>query len=307
MMPKVLITGGTGFIGRTLSRRLLEAGYEVLCLTRNPLLVSQKPDSGLRYVLWNGRTGEAWADEAEGARAIVNLAGENIGAGRWTKKRRERILRSRVDAGRAVVEAVERTRSKPGVVIQASAVGYYGTSLEAVFDESSPPGEGFLADVCREWESSTREVRPLGIRHVVVRSGIVLEKHGGALPRLAGPFRFFLGGPVGPGTQWISWVHLEDEVRILQFLIEHPECQGPFNLTAPHPVRNREFSAALGKALGRPSRLPVPGWGLVLIFGRMARETLLGGQRVHPQRILEAGYRFRYPEVRSALRAIFRK
>jgi hypothetical protein len=239
---------------------------------------------------------------ASGALGIINLAGENIASGRWTKKRRRAILESRLRAGEAVAEAVERVSIKPGVVVQASAIGFYGPRREGLLDETADRGEGFLADVVEIWERSTRSVEDFGVRRVVIRSGLVLGRGGGVFPRILRPFRFFAGGPLGSRRRGFSWIHLKDEIRGIGFLLENADTAGAFNLTAPQPVNQGEFVRHLGKALGRPSWLPVPGFALKAAFGAMAGETLLSDQSVIPSRLLAAGFRFDFPELQPALR-----
>ncbi len=300
---KVIITGGTGLIGRALAAELLAAGHEVVVLSRNP-----RPAQGLppevRVERWDGRTAQGWGPLADGADAIVNLAGENIAGGRWTAERKRRIRQSRIDAGQAVVEAVRAAKRKPAVVAQASGIGYYGPHGDEEVTEDFPPGEDFLGRLAVEWEASTAPVESLGVRRVVVRTGVVLSREGGALPRLTLPFRFFLGGPLGSGRQWMPWIHITDEVRAIRFLLEKEDARGPYNLAAPRPVINRELARALGRVLGRPAWLPVPAPALKLLLGEMSA-VLLTGQRAVPKRLLEEGFRFQWPELETALRNLY--
>lgn len=308
-MSRVIIVGGTGFIGRHLSERLMEKKYGVVCLTRNVSRAREESsgESRIEFVGWDGRSAVGWGGYAEGASAIINLAGENLSSGRWDKKRKKKILESRLQAGKAVVDAVKSARRKPGVVIQASAVGFYGSRGDEVLDEASEPGSGFLADVVREWERSTAEIEAFGVRRVVIRTGLVLGPEGGALPRLVLPFRFFLGGPLGSGRQWVSWIHIQDEVQAILYLMEHPELKGVFNLTSPHPLRNRDFGRKIGEAVKRPSWFPVPAFLLRWLYGEMAEETILSSQKVMPARLEEAGYEFVFPEAHKALTDILGK
>jgi len=223
--------------------------------------------------------------------------------GRWTDEKKRRIRESRVESGRAVLEAVRQAKSKPRALLQGSAVGYYGDTGDAVVTESHPPGDDFLARVCVEWEASTAEVTSFGVRRPVLRTGIVLSSQGGALPRMALPFRMLAGGPLGNGRQWLAWIHEMDEVGAIRFLIEREDADGPFNLTAPAPLPNRDFSRALGEALHRPSFAPAPGFALRLLLGEMA-DALLHGQRAVPRKLLDLGYVFRYPEALAALRGL---
>lgn len=298
---KVIITGGTGLIGRALTAELLRDGYEVIVLSRRPEAYAGKVPAGARLEKWDGRTAAGWGHLVEDADAIVNLAGENIAAGRWTAARKQRIRESRINAGRAVTEAISAAGRKPRVLVQASAVGYYGPRKDEEVDEDAPPGDDFLGRVAVEWEASTAAVEEQGVRRVVIRTGIVLTPEGGALARMVLPFRLGLGGPFGSGRQWFPWIHIADEVGAIRFLMENEATRGPYNLTAPNPVRQAEFARALGRALRRPAFLPVPAFALRLLFGEMA-DALLTGQRAIPRRLLEAGYTFRFPELTAALR-----
>jgi len=306
-MPHVIISGGTGFIGRHLSLRLIQEGVDVVCLTRNASVAKEGEKNRIKFVGWDGKSAEGWGKHADGAKAIVNLAGESIGSGRWTEERRKRIFQSRMNAGKAITEAVASAAEKPEVVIQASAIGIYGNRGEETLDESSGSGEGFLADVAKNWEGSTGEVEALGVRRVVIRTGVVLGSSGGALARMLLPYRFFAGGPLGNGKQWMSWIHIADEVGGILFLLKREDLSGVFNLTAPRPLSNRSFSRELGSLLGRPSWFPVPGQVLKLFLGKMAEETILTSQRVVPARLEKAGFEFTFPELRGALTDIIGK
>lgn len=301
---RVIISGATGFIGRPLVGSLLERDYEVMILSRQKAKGQGLFGGEVTVAEWDGRTSQGWIDLASGAFAIINLSGENIGVGRWTAEKRQRILESRVNAGKAVVEAVVAADPKPRVVIQASAVGFYGPRREEAVDESSPSGEGFLPRVAREWESSTQKLEELNVRRIIIRSGVILGRGGGALPRLLRPFYFYAGGSLGRGSQWFPWIHLSDETEAICFLLEREDLQGVFNLVSPHPVRNTELCISLGRALGRPCWLPVPGFLLRLFLGEKAKEMLLSGQKVLPQGLLKAGYEFLYPDLDEALREI---
>jgi len=299
---RVIVAGATGFIGNSLCRLLVETGHDVVALTRNPAKGMRILGDRVRVAQWDGKSAAGWEGEADGAGAIVNLAGEGIGEDRWTREKKRRILQSRLDAGSAVLEAVELAEKKPGVVIQASGIGYYGSRGDEPLDESDSPGQGFIPDVARQWDRSTEKVASYGVRHVVIRSGVVLGPGGGALPRMALPFRFFLGGPIGSGKQWISWIHLDDEVSAIRFLMEGRELHGAFNLSAPEPLPMAEFSRALGRAISRPSWLPVPGFAVRAVLGEMADYLLLTGQRAQPKKLTDAGFSFGYSDVESALR-----
>jgi hypothetical protein len=238
--------------------------------------------------------------------AVVNLAGESIASGRWTKTRKERIMSSRTNITRALVQSMQNANPKPKVLISASAIGFYGPRIAEFVTEDAPPGTDFLADVCKAWEAEALKAEDMGVRVVLVRIGGVLESDGGALPKMIMPFKFFLGGPIGSGKQWFSWIHRDDITGIIKYALENELISGPVNLTAPEPVTNKEFSSALGRAISRPSWLPVPGFIIKITLGELG-DILLTGQRVLPEKALKAGYKFKHPDVDEALRAIFEK
>jgi uncharacterized protein (TIGR01777 family) len=296
---RVLITGGSGLIGRVLATNLVRDGNEVIILSRQPGRITGL-SAGVSTRWWDGHTTEGWNSLVDGTNAIVNLAGENISSGRWTKERKRRILESRLNAGRAVVQAVETAACKPRIVIQASGVGYYGPCGDEEITEETPPGQDFLARLAVDWEASTAPLEGLGIRRVIIRTGVVLSTAGGALPRLLLPFRFFAGGRLGNGQQWFPWIHIADEVDAIRFLMENEKASGPFNLTAPTPLTNAEFSRLLGQRLRRPAFMPIPAFILRLLFGEMAT-ALLDGQRAIPQRLSQSGFTFQFPGADPAL------
>ena len=290
---KIVVAGGTGFIGEPLVQRLMARGHDVAVLTRNPANVR----SG-RAVPWSGV-----ASEVAGAEAVINLAGENVGAGRWTAERKRRIVDSRVGSTRELVEAMRGNPPQRRTFISASAVGYYGPRGDELLDESAPAGEGFLADVVRQWEEAARGAETIA-RVVLLRFGVVLAGDGGALQKMMLPFRLGVGGPIGSGRQWMSWVDREDVFRAMEWAIDRPEVRGVYNITAPNPVINRDFARALGRALRRPAVLKTPAFALRLIFGQMADEVLLSGQRVAPARATIEGFAFEYPTIDAALRHV---
>ena len=300
---RVLISGGTGLIGRALTRALVDRGDEVVILSRSPQRHAAHLPQGVQLLAWDGRTPTGWGEIVNTVDAVVNLAGANIAEGRWTAARKRVIRESRLHAGHALVEAIRNATSKPQVLIQASAVGYYGPRGDEIVTEDTPPGSDFLAQLAVEWEASTREVEAWGIRRPIIRTGVVLSMEGGALPRMLPPFKLGLGGPLGSGRQWFPWIHMADEVGAILFLLDREEAHGPYNLSAPNPVRNEEFTRALGEILHRPTLFRVPAFALRLLFGEMAT-VLLEGQRAIPRRLLDEGYTFRYEDVRSALRAL---
>lgn len=299
---RVLVAGGSGWIGSALITKLVEEGDTVWVLSRRPESVQAL--TGVDVVGWDGRTAHGWGHLVEQMDAIVNLVGENLGAGRWTDERKGRIRSSRLDAGKAIVAAIEGASHRPQVLIQSSAIGYYGTLDDQIVTESSPAGSDFLARLCVDWEASTQPVEAMGVRRVVVRTGLVLSPTGGSLQRLLMPYRLFIGGSMGNGRQWYSWISMEDEVRALIFLLKNEAAHGAFNLTAPNPLQMKEFGKILAEVIHRPYWLPVPAFVLRLLLGEMS-VLVLKGQRVIPQRLLELGFQFKYEHLRQALEAMF--
>lgn len=306
---RVVITGGTGLIGSALARHLGAAGYDAVVLTRNLGKTGSLPP-GVRAEQWDGLTGKSWSHLLDGETVVVHLAGEGIADGRWTEERKRLIRDSRVGSGKAVLEAIRSATVQPKALLQGAAVGYYGPRGDDEVVEGQPPGHGFLADVCVDWEASTAEAESLGVRRVLLRTGVVLAREGGALPRMSMPFKLMAGAPLGSGRQWLPWIHMADEVGAIRFLIERDDARGPFNLTAPKPVTNRELGDVLGRVLRRPNPLQALGLGVPspvfrAMLGEMA-DAVLDSQRVLPARLLELGYPFRYPDVESALRDLYR-
>ena len=296
---RVIITGGTGLIGRALAADLINDGHETIVLSRRPERATRLP-AQVRVERWDARTAQGWGSLADGADAIVNLAGASI-AQRWTAGRKRRIRESRLNAGRAVVQAVELASVKPRVMIQASGAGYYGPRGDEEIVEQEPAGSDFLGQLAIEWEASTAPVERLGVRRTVIRSGVVLSTEGGAFPPMLLQSRLFLGGPLGSGRQWLPWIHIADEVRAIRFLIENESAQGPFNLVAPNPLTSAEFNRVLGRVMRRPAFMPVPAFALRLLAGEMST-VLLDGQRAVPRRLLDLGFTFRFPNAAEALR-----
>lgn len=305
---RILVSGGTGQIGSVFTKAMLEQGHQVAILSRRAAGSGAPQDealAGAELVGWDGRNVGPWAAELARADAVVNLAGENIGGHRWTAAHKARVLDSRVQAGRALASAIQQSARKPSVLVQSSAVGYYGPRGDEEVSEDAPIGGDFMAGICREWEGSTQPVEALGVRRVVIRSAIVLSKGAGALPRMALPFRLFAGGPLGSGRQWLPWIHPEDEVAAIAFLIQHEAARGAFNLCAPEPLTNADFGRTLAKVLQRPYWLPAPAFALRLLLGEMST-MVLDGQRAVPSRLLAAGFRFRFPRAEAALWDIFK-
>ncbi len=303
---RVIIAGGTGLIGRALARSLVADGHQVAVLTRRPEPRPGGLPGEVALVAWDGRTIQEWAQQLEGADGVVNLAGAGLADQRWTPERKRIIRESRIQPGKVLAQAVEQASQRPKVFVQASAVGYYGPCGDEVVTEEHPPGDDFLARLCVEWEASSASVEALGVRRAIIRTGVVLSREGGALPRMVLPVRLFVGGPLGSGRQYLPWIHIADHVRAVRFLLEQEGASGPYNLTAPNPVTNREFMRLLGRVLGRPAFLPVPALALRILFGEMAT-VLLDGQRAVPQRLLEAGFAFRFPQAAEALQDLLER
>lgn len=302
----VVITGATGFIGSGLCTSLISKGHSVRALTRNPAKAMSKLGSEISILPWNADSDELLSSSLKDADAVVNLVGENISSNRWTKKEMDLILDSRVRVGKAVSRAIRISKHIPALLsfIQASAVGFYGSRGDELLDEQSSSGEGFLPQVACQWEESTREIETLGIRRVVVRSGVVLSNRGGALPRILLPFRFHLGGTIGSGKQWIPWIHYDDEIASIVFLLENKNLSGTFNLTAPEPATYEQLCSLIARFMRRKSWLPVPPFALRVALGKMADELLLTSQRVVPKRLQESGFQFKFPSLTDALRDI---
>jgi len=291
---KIAVTGATGLIGAALCERLRQEGNDVLVITR------RENSSSPFTVHWNPERGELDTRSLEGVDAVVHLAGETI-AERWTPEKKERIRTSRVAGTRFLVDGLKRLSKRPSVLIGSSAVGFYGNRGDEELDEGSPPGTGFLPEICQAWEAEVARASELGMRAVRLRTGIVLSTKGGALAKMLLPFKLGLGGPVGSGSQWMSWIHIDDVVGGYHFALHHSDLSGAANLTAPQPVRNADFTRALGRALRRPAFLPAPGFALKLIFGEMAQDLLLDGQKVLPRRLESAGYKFQHTGIDDAL------
>lgn len=258
------------------------------------------PPPGVRVMPWDPRDYRQLTHILSGFNAVVNLCGEGIAEARWTASRKVRLAESRIVPGQTLARAVEHMSVRPEVFIQASGIGYYDQDPAAAPDESSPPGIGFLAELALNWEASTQSVEAMGLRRVVIRTGLVLASEGGALPVMARPFRYYLGGLMGSGRQWLAWIHILDEVRAIRFLLENPAASGPFNLCSPTPVTNAEFAAALGRRMRRPSMLPIPALAVKTLAGEMS-ELVLKGSRAKPSRLMELGFTYSYPVLGKAL------
>lgn len=292
---RVLISGSSGLVGTALCKSLVQEGHEIVSLVRRQ---SKSP----REVSWDPSAGTIETSRLAGFDAVVHLAGENIAAGRWTESLKRKIRDSRVEGTKLLAGAIAGQQDRPLVWVGASAIGYYGDRGEELLTEDSPPGKGFLADVCKEWEAAARPVCEAGVRTALLRIGVVLSTKGGALAQMLTPFRLGLGGVIGPGTQYMSWIDLADLVGVIRHALDEKACEGPLNAAAPQAVTNAQFTKAMGKVLSRPTLLPMPAFAARLAFGQMADELLLASTRVSAEKIQQAGYVFRYPAIESALR-----
>lgn len=328
---RVVVTGATGQIGRRLCDQLSARGYQVVVFSRNPDKARRSLPSAAEYVAWKAEEHGAWASAINGAHAVINLAGANLFGRRWTDAYKREIYDSRIVGTRGLVNAINAASDKPAVLINGSAIGYYGAHLDdRTFDESSGPGDDFLGRVCADWEREAERAAQSGVRVVLVRTGVVLSKpekllpidlrgaslsrpgvvldvDAGALPLMVFPFRLFAGGPMASGRQWFSWIHMDDEIGLIVKALEDHSITGPINATAPDPRTNREFSRVIGKVLNRPMWLPVPGFALKLLLGSMADAMLIKGQRVLPTKAQQHGYQFAYADTEHALRDLLRR
>jgi uncharacterized protein (TIGR01777 family) len=301
---RIFITGGTGFIGRNLARRLAEKGHTILVLTRSKK-GPEKPDALITYIQGESIKPGPWQDNIKDCDIIINLAGAAIFS-KWNKKQKKLILESRLKTTQDIVQALRTSAGKKVTLLSASAIGYYGFHEDEELDESAGPGDDFLASVTQAWETEALKAREKGARVVITRFGIVLGEKGGALSMMAPFFKLFIGGPLGKGRQWFSWIHIRDLVEIVVFLIEHPDISGPVNACSPHPIKNKDLAKALGKAFRRPSFLHAPAFMVRLLLGEFGN-VVLKGQRVLPRRLLQFGFVFQFPEIQGTLKDIFGK
>jgi len=298
---KILVTGSNGLVGTALIPALAKAGHTVCRLVRPGTIVTPGTHDGFQ-VAWNPATGEL-GGAAVGADAVVNLAGASVAQGRWTAARKVELRSSRIDTTRALVSALAKMSARPPVLVSASATGFYGNRGDEILTEGSQAGTDFLAEVAQAWEAEAIKAEALGIRVVLARFGVVLTRQGGALPQIMRPFRFFVGGKIGSGQQWMSWITLDDVVAALHFALENGNVRGPLNVISPRPVQNTDFTKALAHALHRPALFPAPAFALRLALGEMADALLLSSQRAMPRKLEQLGYHFLYPDLAGALHA----
>ncbi|MBP0015717.1 MAG: TIGR01777 family oxidoreductase [Roseofilum sp. SBFL] len=299
---KIAVTGATGFVGRALVQQLIAEKEQVLVLTRNPDKAKRIWPSGVEIVGYSVTTGGEWQRQISGCNGVVNLAGAPIAEERWTAERKQILRDSRILGTEKIVEAIAAADPKPQVLVNTSAIGYYGTSETAEFDETSPAGDDFLAQLCVEWEQSAQAVSHCGVRSVILRFGIVMGD-GGAIAKMIPPFKMFAGGPIGSGQQWFSWIHINDLVNLILFALRQPQMQGTFNATAPNPVRMNDLASIMGNILNRPSWLPVPSFVLDALLGDGA-QVVLEGQKVLPKKTLDSGFKFQHPNPKEALKKV---
>lgn len=302
---RVFLTGGTGLIGCDLVSALLKRGDQPIVLTRDPNHArSRITNTNVRFVTGDPQTPGDWMHEIDGCQAVVNLAGRPVFAKRWNGVEKTVVRNSRVFSTWNVVKAIEKASVKPSVLVSTSAVGYYGDVPERELTEASPAGKDFMAQLCADWEAAARGAEPLGVRVAIIRVGVVLDRYEGALKQMLFPFKLGLGGPVGMGQRWMSWIHVQDLVALYLLALDNPAIQGPLNGTAPEPVRNWTFSKELASALGRPCLFPVPPFALQAMFGEVS-QVVLSSQRAFPKAAEQAGFTFKYKTCREAMRALF--
>lgn len=297
---RIVLAGGSGFIGRALTRSLSQGGHSVIVLTRAGSAAGESTQAGVRSMHWDGRAGGPWTQHLGGTDAVINLSGASLGDGRWTPRRKEEIVQSRVNSTVALVEAMRTVARRPKVLINASASGYYGHVPEGELDEEAPAGSDFLATVCQQWEAAAETAERLGVRVVRLRCAFVIGRQAPAFQRMMAPFRFFAGGWYGRGLQWFPWIHMRDAVGGYLHALENTSLSGPVNLVAPESIRILEFTKLLGTIMGRPAWIPVPSVALRLLLGEMS-DLLTKGQRAVPRKLQQSGFVFAYPRAREAL------
>lgn len=303
---KFIICGASGYLGKNLIKRLVAENHHIIALSRTPGRQNANTTPGLNWKKWKNEDYSDWIDEINKDAVIINLIGEQIAAKRWTEKRKKELLESRVNSGKLILNAIKSAAEKPAVLLQASAIGIYTSAQgeDTSVDEQSATGGNFISDLVVQWENSTGEAESLGIKRFVLRTGLVIGKESELMKKFALPFKLFIGGPLGSGNQMMSWVHVDDFVESALYLINNNCESGAYNLTAPNPVTMKDFCKELGEYFKRPSWLPVPSIALKILFGQMAEQTMLTGEKVLPKALLESGYKFKYADLKSALKFI---
>jgi uncharacterized protein (TIGR01777 family) len=291
---KVLITGASGLIGKELQKSFAEKDYEML-------LASRKEPEDDRHIQWSIENGFAEPEKLEGIDAVIQLAGENVSGLRWTEEKKKAIRDSRILGTRNVVDAISKLKAKPKVFVASSAIGFYGERGDEEVTESSAAGDNVLAHVCKDWEAESRRAEDAGIRTVLLRTGIVLSKDGGALGTMLLPFKLGVGGVVGSGKQWMSWISMDDHIAAINYALENENLRGAVNSVAPNPVTNEEFTKTLGEVLYRPTFLPLPEFAVSMVFGEMGDALLLASTKVLPKRLEDAGFEYKFPDLKAAI------
>ena len=302
---KIVILGATGFIGKHLVKELTKAGHQIVAVGRDAGKIEKIFGKSVTSAKWDAETAAGWSHHLERADAIVNLAGENIGDISWNEANRKLIVQSRVKSCNAIYEAIEKVKDRPEKIIQASAIGYYGNANDFALEESSPAGNEFLSQVTLEWENAIKPAEKFGVKVITIRSATVLGNDGGALPKIAAPFRFYLGGVLGSGKQWFSWIHILDEVAAIRFLVERDDSTGVYNLAAPNPVPAKLFFKAIQRAIGKPALLWIPAFLVKFFMGEKGEELILSSKKVLPKRLLDDGFKFLHPSIDEAMKDIF--
>ena len=304
---RIIIAGGSGFIGQALAPHLVNAGHQVIVLSRNPQQTRSQFKNEIKCLRWKDFDPSAWYSELESTDIIINLIGENISQWPWTNKLKKQILNSRLKAGQTITQAIKKARNKPRILIQSSATGFYGSNNYDRLTEDAPAGIGFLADVCQKWEKSSAGIEAQGVKHIIIRTGLVLGNNGGLLKKMIIPFRLFIGGPIGSGKQILPWIHIKDVVDAIRFIIEKNIDMIVYNLCAPNPVNMNTFARTLAKTINRPVLFKVPEFIVKIVFGEMGRETILAGQNAIPKALIDSGYNFKYPKIQNAISDLFKQ
>jgi len=304
---KLIIFGGTGLIGQEFIRMISNSNDQIYVVSRNKEKIYKIFEEKVTAVQWNDNNLQSMKSIFSGDYAVINLAGENIGGKLWTAKQKSNIIQSRVNITRAISELISIAIDKPKVIIQGSATGFYGSDPKNQFDEESSKGKGFLADLTDKWEISLNIEQPKTTRIIFIRTGVVLSSEGGILPKLVIPFRFWLGGHIGNGLQWIPWIHIKDEVKAIKYLLDHQNSEGIYNLTSPQSVQMKTFCKVLGKIIHRPSWLHIPGFIVRFFLGEMADELVLSSQKVSPKRLEDEGFKFQYGQLQNAMSSVLNR
>ena len=300
MTKKIIITGATGLIGTKLSKALINRGDKVIVFSRNTSKAKTEIPDAYKYVEWDYECLEHWQNEINGVDAVIHLAGVNVFGKRWNVSYKKNILESRIVSTSNLVKAIKNSTSKPSVFISSSAIGFYGDKGNEIIDETSLPGDDFLASVCKKWEEEASEVEKFGVRHAGIRTGIVLNPNDGALKQMLLPFKLFLGGPIESGRQWFSWIHVDDIVGIYLFSLDNTLIKDGVNAASPNPVTSKDFAKTLGKVLHRPYIFPVPRFAMKITLGEVA-DVVTASQRVYPKKLIDFDYRFKFENLREAL------